>query len=82
MIVTSTGVVSSKSRRESTGGSSGSGAPYDLLVRFTDPQTWRQKTQRIKCTESQFDRFTVGDVIGLQRNGAWWAFWEGWHIAV
>lgn len=82
MIVTSTGVVSRKYRSERKVGSLGSGTLYHLLVRFTDPQTWRQKTQRIKCTESQYDRAIVGDMIGLQRNTSWWALWVGWRIAV
>ena len=81
MIVTSTGVVSRKYRSEGKDGSPSSGKACNLLVRFTDPQTWRQKTQRIKCTESQFNRFTVGDVIGIQRDTAWWALWAGWRIA-
>lgn len=82
MIVTSTGVVSRKYRSERKVGSLGLGMPYHLLVRFTDPQTWRQKTQRIKCTENQYDRAIVGDMIGLQRNTAWWALWASWRIAV
>ena len=40
-----------------------------------------QKTQCIKCTENQFNRFTVGDMIGIQHDTAWWALWAGWRIA-
>lgn len=82
MVVTSTGVISRKYRSEGKDGSAGSGTPCNLLVRFTDPRTWRQKTQRIKCTESEYNRFTVGDVIGLRRDTAWWALWASWRIAV
>lgn len=76
MIVTSTGIVSRKYRRGDAG------KPWSLLVRFTDPRTQRQKTQSIACTEIEYNRFTVGDIIGLQRDTAWWALWAGWHIAV
>jgi hypothetical protein len=82
MVVISTGVVFRKYRNEGKDGLVGSNAPCSLLVRFRDPQTWRQKTQQIKCTESQFNRFSVGDMIGIQRNTAWWALLVGWRIAV
>lgn len=81
MVVTSTGIVSRKSRGEGRDGLVGSHTPCNLLVRFRDPKTWRQKTQQIKCSESQFNRFSVGDMIGIQRNNAWWALWAGWRIA-
>ena len=81
MIVTSTGVVARKYRGKDYSEAARSDTPCRLLVRFTDPQTWRQKTQPIKCTERQFNQFTVGDVIGIQRNAAWWAIWAGWRIA-
>ena len=76
MVITSTGIVSRKYRRGDAG------KPWNLLVRFTDPRTQRQKTQSIACTEIEYNRFTVGDIIGLQRDTAWWALWAGWHIAV
>jgi hypothetical protein len=81
MVVTSTGIVSRKSRGEGRDGLVGSHTPCNLLVRFRDPKTWCQKTQQIKCSESQFNRFSVGDMIGIQRNTAWWALWTGWRIA-
>jgi hypothetical protein len=82
MIVTSTGIVSRKYRRGDADGSQGAGKAWSLLVRFTDPRTRRQKTQSIACTESEYNRFTVGDIIGLQRDTAWWALWASWHLAV
>lgn len=82
MFVTSTGIVARKYHGRNTNGSPGSGKPSYLLVRFTDPRTRRQKTQSITCTENQYNRFTVGDIIGLQHNTAWWALWAGWRIAV
>lgn len=81
MVVTSTGIVSRKYRREDAGDLRGARKPWSLLVRFTDPRTRQQKTQSIACTEIEYNRFTVGDIIGLQRDVTWWAPWANWHIA-
>ena len=81
MFVTSTGVVSRKYRGKDSGGSWRFGKRWNLLVRFTDPKTMQRKTRSIKCTESQYNRLTVGDMVGLQRDTTWWALWASWHIA-
>ena len=81
MFVTSTGVVSRKYRAKDTGGSWRFGKRWNLLVHFTDPKTLQRKTRYIKCTESQYNRLMVGDMVGLQRDTAWWALWASWRIA-
>lgn len=81
MVIISTGIVSRKYRPGDAGGAQSADKAWRLLVRFTDPRTRRQKTQSIACTEIEYNRFTVGDIIGLQRDTSWWTPWASWHIA-